>query len=294
MVSPLDEVATRKPLSRRGCIQLALASCSGAALPNIARSHRLPAEPAGPKLLFRGDCYFQLTTSLGLVVLFDPHQHAGYRARPQTADLVVVSHLDPDTDRRAAVHRPEAARWLHAVRPQPPGRGEANPFQVRIGQIQIQSWGISRRPVRNTHGRRDVQPDPRGDTAIIRVVVDDLVWLHLGAAGQALAAGIIQAIQPVDVVMLPVGGVDGWHGEAAWQVLQQLKPRWAVFPMRYGHPGEKRWQSAEEFLSYAGEPTWLEAGVPWVAPRQSEEPPRPDKPRIGLWRSILAEAPNSP
>jgi L-ascorbate metabolism protein UlaG (beta-lactamase superfamily) len=44
----------------------------------------------------------------------------------------------------------------------------------------------------------------------------------------------VKAIGPVDVLMIPVGGVYTLNGSDAKKVVEQLKPRQYVIPMHYG------------------------------------------------------------
>jgi L-ascorbate metabolism protein UlaG (beta-lactamase superfamily) len=58
----------------------------------------------------------------------------------------------------------------------------------------------------------------------------------------------LKAIGPVDILMIPVGGVYTINGSEAKQVVEQLKPRYFILPMHCGTRVYEDLLSAEEFL----------------------------------------------
>jgi L-ascorbate metabolism protein UlaG (beta-lactamase superfamily) len=75
-----------------------------------------------------------------------------------------------------------------------------------------------------------------------------LRFAHLGDLGHVLSAKDIQKIGPIDVLMIPVGGVYTINGSEAKQVVNQLKPKRLIFPMHYGVKGYDDLLSADEFI----------------------------------------------
>src|SRR5262249_42473320 len=74
----------------------------------------------------------------------------------------------------------------------------------------------------------------RGKNTAFVLEVDGLKIVHLGDLGHLLSDGQVKEIGPVDVLMIPIGGVYTINGEAARQVVAQLKPRLFVVPMHHG------------------------------------------------------------
>src|SRR5262249_45830922 len=70
----------------------------------------------------------------------------------------------------------------------------------------------------------------------------------LGDLGHILGDKDIKAIGPVDVLMIPVGGVYTINGSEAKRVVEQLKPRIAILPMHYGTKSFQDLLPLDEFL----------------------------------------------
>jgi L-ascorbate metabolism protein UlaG (beta-lactamase superfamily) len=77
---------------------------------------------------------------------------------------------------------------------------------------------------------------------------DGLRIVHLGDLGHLLSKDQIKKIGPVDVLMIPVGGVYTINGSEAKEVVEQLKPRYYILPMHYGIKGYDALLSPDEFL----------------------------------------------
>lgn len=94
----------------------------------------------------------------------------------------------------------------------------------------------------------------RGPMAMFRFVLDGLAVCHLGDFGQsALRPEQRAAFGEVDVLMLPVGGGPTVGGEAAAQVVRELRPR-LVVPHHY-RTGELTFlEPPDAFLDALGAP----------------------------------------
>src|SRR5262249_8568912 len=66
--------------------------------------------------------------------------------------------------------------------------------------------------------------------------------------GHLLTEAQIKQIGPVDVLMIPCGGVYTLNGSEAKKVMEQLKPREYVFPMHYGNIRVDALLTVDEFL----------------------------------------------
>src|SRR5262249_56059880 len=71
---------------------------------------------------------------------------------------------------------------------------------------------------------------------------------RLGEVGYGWCDGQGSAIGPVDVLMIPVGGIYPINGETAKKVVAQLKPRLFVLPMHYGTKANSDLLPIDEFL----------------------------------------------
>ena len=70
----------------------------------------------------------------------------------------------------------------------------------------------------------------------------------LGDLGHLLSDDQVRQIGPVDVLMIPVGGVYTINGSKAKEVMAQLKPRMYVLPMHYGTRTFEDLLPPDEFL----------------------------------------------
>src|SRR5262249_22724611 len=80
----------------------------------------------------------------------------------------------------------------------------------------------------------NVEGMERGKNTIFILEVDGLRIVHLGDLGHLLSDREIKKIGPVDVLMIPVGGVYTINGSEAKKVVEHLKPKQYILPMHYG------------------------------------------------------------
>ena len=88
----------------------------------------------------------------------------------------------------------------------------------------------------------------RGKNTAFILDFDGLKLCHLGDLGHLLNEEQLRQIGPVDVLLIPVGGVYTLNGEQAKRVLAQIKPKRLVVPMHYGTRTFDDLLSADEFL----------------------------------------------
>jgi L-ascorbate metabolism protein UlaG (beta-lactamase superfamily) len=89
----------------------------------------------------------------------------------------------------------------------------------------------------------------RGPNTIFVFSLDGLRVCHFGDFGQAaLRPEQRSAIGQVDLLMLPVGGGPTIGADAAFEIVELLRPRWAV-PMHYRTPAIGFLEPAEAFLA---------------------------------------------
>ena len=74
----------------------------------------------------------------------------------------------------------------------------------------------------------------RGKVGVFIIEVDGWKIVHLGDLGHLLTPSQLKRIGPVDVLMIPVGGIYTLNGSEAKKVVEQLKPKEYIFPMHYG------------------------------------------------------------
>lgn len=146
-------------------------------------------------------------------VLTDPFDEGtGYRLPLLEVDIVTVSHdhFDHNAVQRVA----------------------GSPAVVKTaGRHEIKGVVIEGFPT--YHDR--VQGRQRGKNLFFVITMDGLRVGHCGDLGHLLEPTQAEAIMPLDVLLIPVGGVYTITAAEAYQVTQQLQPR-VVIPMHYQTP----------------------------------------------------------
>ena len=205
----------------------------------------LPAaaqEPAKAfKLRWYGNSFFQLETPAGKTVVFDPHAIPAFNPPQVAADILLVSHEHSDHAQVEMVRDRKAAREFRGLKPVA-RRLDWNLFDEKVGAIRVRSVGVYHDPQEGF---------VRGKTAAFVVEADGLRFCHLGDLGHVPTDAQAKAIGPVDVLMVPVGGVYTLNGEGAKATVEKLKPRLYVLPMHYGVPGFDDLLPPDEFLDGA-------------------------------------------
>lgn len=153
--------------------------------------------------------------------------------RNLSADIVTVSHDH------------SAHNFLEAVKPQ----GEKKIFIVKNpGEYEV--GGLFVYGVAAPHDEKDGKD--RGMTTLYRYEVGDLSVAHLGDLGSNILDLQREALEDIDILLLPVGGETVLSAKAAVEIVTQLSPR-IVIPMHYDVPGLKSKSDAvDKFLKEMG------------------------------------------
>jgi L-ascorbate metabolism protein UlaG (beta-lactamase superfamily) len=204
-------------------------------------------KPAGALTIeYHGQSMYIITTTKGKRIAFDPHEIDVYQRNmpdvPQlTADIVCISHNHNDHTKVEVFKSNKNMKVLRGL------KGESNKanwadIKETIGDIKI-------RNVKVYHD--DSEGFVRGKNSVFIVEVDGWRICHLGDLGHMLTTEQLKAINkdgPIDVLMIPVGGIYTINGAEAKAVVKQIKPREYVFPMHYGTDLFDYTLTSEEFL----------------------------------------------
>jgi L-ascorbate metabolism protein UlaG (beta-lactamase superfamily) len=224
----------RNPMLRLLFTGLVLA---GLAAPATAQPAKTPL-----KLRWYGHSFFQLTTTAGTRVVFDPHAISEYGATGVvSADIVVMSHDHNDHNRKEVLANADS-KELKAF----PGVVPKGKTGTDWAKIDATVKDVKIRNVPTYHDEEEGAK--RGKNSVFIVEADGLKFVHLGDLGTELTEELVKAIGPVDVLMIPVGGIYTINGETAKKVVSQLKPRLFIIPMHYGTKVYTDVQPPDEFL----------------------------------------------
>lgn len=188
--------------------------------------------PGAPiSIEYHGQSFYILTSSKGTRIAFDPHTIPDYYpdrvVYPKKVDAVCISHNHNDHTRVEALEAREKGTKLKVLRGlKTPGlKSDWAILDETVADVKIRTVGVY---------HDDKEGFERGKVAVFIVEVDGWKVAHLGDLGHLLTASQLKKIGPVDVVMIPVGGIYTLNGAEAKKVVEQLKPKEYVFPMHFG------------------------------------------------------------
>jgi L-ascorbate metabolism protein UlaG (beta-lactamase superfamily) len=206
------------------------------------------------RIKWLGHSCFQVTDARGFRVLTDPYEvprrpgmplRFTYPPLDVAADLVLVSHDHFDHNA------------VHAVRGDPAALRE--PGEHRVGDVTA----------RGVAGEHDPEGGRvRGRNLLWRWEQDGVSLCHLGDFGQAaLRPEQADALRPVDVLFVPVGGGPVADARGAKELVGLLQPH-LVFPMHYRTAFVDFGEPVEGFLRLMGTVRREEADVVELTPEQ--------------------------
>jgi len=198
------------------------------------------AQPVDKALTVRwfGQSFFQLETGDGTKVVIDPHSMIEYNRPTCKADLILITHEHDDHNQVEALTESEKAKVIKGLTTKGK-KQDWNKVDEKFKNIRI-------RTVPSYHDMEE--GFRRGKNGIFVVETDGLKIVHLGDLGHVPDEEQIKAIGPVDILMIPVGGIYTINGEKAKEVVKLLKPRLYILPMHYGTKVVDTLQGPEEFL----------------------------------------------
>lgn len=185
-----------------------------------------------------GQSYFQVTASDGTRIVFDPHLIVSYPRAVVPADLVLISHPHQDHSQLEAIENREKAKVIVGMKKEGT-KFTWNDVDEKFRDVKITSVPLYHDKMMGLQ---------RGKNSAFVVEFDGLRFVHLGDLGHELTDAQIKAIGPVDVLMIPIGGIYTINGEEAKKVVAQLKPRRYILPMHYGTKDFDELVGPEEFL----------------------------------------------
>jgi L-ascorbate metabolism protein UlaG (beta-lactamase superfamily) len=180
--------------------------------------------PGKVTIRWHGQSFFDIQTSKGTRIVIDPHAIEAYGRQSVPADLILVSHFHSDHTQVGVVPNYAKAKILYGLKMV--GKKTAwNPIDETFRDAHVRTVGVY---------HDNAEGIERGKNAIFIAEADGLRIVHLGDLGHLLSEKDIKKIGPVDVLMIPVGGVYTINGAEAKKVVEQLKPKQYILPMHYG------------------------------------------------------------
>ena len=194
-----------------------------------------------PTVTWWGQSFFIVKSAKGTQVAFAPHALMEYgRLTGLKADVVCVSHTH--TDHNATFVFENAKDKGFKVIDGLSGMG----LRTTFNHIDETIKGIHIRSVPSYHDDREGLI--RGKNTIFCVEMDGWRICHLGDLGQEPTPTQLKKIGPVDVLMIPVGGIYTLNGSEAKKAVEQIRPKEYIFPMHYGTKAFNDVLPVDEFL----------------------------------------------
>ena len=157
-----------------------------------------------------GHSCFLLEESTGTRVVTDPYSsELGISLPPLTADVVTVSHAHYDHNN------------VRAISGDPMVIDKPGMYEVK--GVSVFGW--------NTF-HDEVNGKARGSNVIYNIRMDGVNVCHLGDVGHGPSPLMIEAIGPVDILLVPVGGNYTIDAEVAKEYVDRLMPS-VIIPMHY-------------------------------------------------------------
>ncbi len=179
------------------------------------------------KIRYLGHSSFLLTESTGTAIVCDPYgAEVGFAMPAVSADAVTVSHHHYDHDN------------VKAVGGSPVILDKEQGYELP---------GVVINAVKSFHDDR--QGALRGENVIFKFRMDGLDVCHLGDLGEECSSELIEAILPVNILLIPVGGNYTIDAAMAKEYVDRIMPD-VVIPMHYRTKGcELDIDKVDEFVS---------------------------------------------
>jgi L-ascorbate metabolism protein UlaG (beta-lactamase superfamily) len=199
------------------------------------------------QITWHGQSWFEITSSKGTNIVIDPHAIIEYG--PITgvrAHLILSTHFHNDHTQYQVIEnfeKPLGKKW--------PKPEVINGLKREGGR---ETWNKVDKQFRDVHIRsvptfHDTESGlSKGKNTVFVLELDGIRVVHLGDLGHKLTRPQIKAIGPVDVLLIPVGGVYTINGSEAKEVVEQLKPKKYIIPMHCATRVYEDLLSVKEFL----------------------------------------------
>jgi hypothetical protein len=142
-----------------------------------------------------------------VTVVTNPFVSADVKFKSVAASLVLQSHAGKDTSN------------LAAIEPEHPDEGRKTFVVSHAGEYEIQGVFATGIEAKKKDGTLHT---------IYRIDAESMHIAYLGALDRALTEKEIDALGPIDVLIVPAGGKDVLTASAAAEVVSQIEPRLVI------------------------------------------------------------------
>jgi len=180
-------------------------------------------------ILWHGRTCFTIKSKNGVIVT-DPFSADEFKAPKLKADIVILSLENEET--LPVEGEPKYINW--------PGEYDVKGVPI----FGIRAWNIPKSEEEKGAQKKEV--------TVYTFELEGVKFCHLGYLGHKLTDDMMTNLQNIDVLFVPIGGVNAMDAKKAHEVIEEIEPR-VVIPMLYKYPGEKLDLNAiDEFLKEEG------------------------------------------
>lgn len=165
------------------------------------------------KIKFHGHACFSINDG-DFTLVTDPYnEETGLKMPKVKASVVSVSHKHPHHNNVEGVEgEPRVFNW--------PG--------------EYETGGVHFRGISSFHNAKEDKE--QAENTIFTTIIKGVKFCHLGDLGTKLTPEQLEKVGDIDVLFVPVGGVDTIDAKKAKEVIEQIEPR-MVIPMVYNTDG---------------------------------------------------------
>jgi L-ascorbate metabolism protein UlaG (beta-lactamase superfamily) len=193
------------------------------------------AEKTEVRIAWHAQSYFEIASSKGTTIVIDPHAILEYGKIPGVrAHVILCTHNHNDHNQVKEVENQEKEV------------GKFPKAKVIMGLVKEglrETWAKVDEKFQDVHIRSiptyhdNVGGMKNGKNNCFVLDMDGITIAHLGDLGHKLSPRQLKMIGPVDVLLIPVGGVYTINGSEAKEVVDQIKPKKYIIPMHCGIRG---------------------------------------------------------
>ena len=167
------------------------------------------------KIKWYGHSSFLITSNDGTKIITDPYE-------PQCYDgAIAYGAINDIADIAASSHDHADHGYIKGLKGSPE-------VVTKEGEIRIK--GVTIKGMKAYHDEE--KGSQRGAIVIFKFLVDGISICHLGDLGEMLSDEQIRELKPVDILLIPIGGLFTIDSKAATNLIEMINPR-IIIPMHY-------------------------------------------------------------
>ena len=162
------------------------------------------------QIRWHGHSCFGITNHQTIVT--DPHdgRSIGIPTPVVHADIILVSHNHYDHNSTKTVEK-EHSKII------------TEPRKRTINDVTIKGF-------ETFHDKH--RGEKRGKNIMYKCTTDNITFLHAGDLGHIPDDSLIESLETVDILFIPIGGTYTVNATEAWQIIQKINPKITI-PMHY-------------------------------------------------------------